>query len=134
MSTVSKRGRGPTLGDVATYQQVEKKTEATRPMIARDRHRRGPGGLPDADRLRDDVGSEDRWRLLVVQAFPRKAIVDWVSSKRWRGEWNARHRAPAGKEFLMERSGDWMDQARSDLDHARHDLEAEFYEWACFSV
>jgi len=34
----------------------------------------------------------------------------------------------------MERSSDWMDQARSDLDHARHDREAEFYEWACFSV
>jgi HEPN domain-containing protein len=27
----------------------------------------------------------------------------------------------------MERSGDWMDQARSDLEHARHDFEAEFY-------
>ena len=27
----------------------------------------------------------------------------------------------------MERSGDWMNQARSDLEHARHDLEAEFY-------
>ena len=34
----------------------------------------------------------------------------------------------------MERSGDWLIQARSDLDHARHDLEAEFYEWACFSA
>lgn len=27
-----------------------------------------------------------------------------------------------------------MEQARSDLDHARHDVEAEFYEWACFSA
>ena len=34
----------------------------------------------------------------------------------------------------MERSSDWMEQARSDLDHARHDLEAEFHEWACFSA
>lgn len=34
----------------------------------------------------------------------------------------------------MERSGDWMSQAQSDLDHAQHDLEAEFYEWACFSA
>jgi HEPN domain-containing protein len=33
----------------------------------------------------------------------------------------------------MERSADWLEQARSDLEHARHDLEAEFYEWACFS-
>lgn len=34
----------------------------------------------------------------------------------------------------MERSADWISQAHSDLDHARHDLEAEFYEWACFSA
>jgi len=34
----------------------------------------------------------------------------------------------------MERSADWMSQAHSDLDHARHDLDAEFYEWACFSA
>ncbi len=34
----------------------------------------------------------------------------------------------------MERSADWMDQARWDLDHARHDLEAKFYDWACFSA
>lgn len=34
----------------------------------------------------------------------------------------------------MERSADWMDQARGDLDHARSDLEREFYEWACFSA
>ena len=34
----------------------------------------------------------------------------------------------------MERSADWMDQARGDLDHARHDIEAEFFDWACFSA
>jgi HEPN domain-containing protein len=34
----------------------------------------------------------------------------------------------------MERSRDWMSQAESDLDHARHDVEAEFNEWACFSA
>lgn len=34
----------------------------------------------------------------------------------------------------MERSGDWMSQAESDLDHARHDVEAGFFEWACFSA
>ncbi len=34
----------------------------------------------------------------------------------------------------MERSADWMDQAEGDLDHARHDLEGAFYEWACFSA
>jgi HEPN domain-containing protein len=33
----------------------------------------------------------------------------------------------------MERSADWMDQARGDLNHARHDVEAQFYDWACFS-
>ncbi|HEY2931608.1 MAG TPA: HEPN domain-containing protein [Acidobacteriota bacterium] len=34
----------------------------------------------------------------------------------------------------MERSADWMDQARSDLDHARNDLAGSFYDWACFSA
>jgi HEPN domain-containing protein len=34
----------------------------------------------------------------------------------------------------MERSADWMDQARGDLDHARHDVQAQFYDWACFSA
>ncbi len=33
----------------------------------------------------------------------------------------------------MERSRDWMDQARGDLEHAKHDLEHGFYDWACFS-
>lgn len=33
----------------------------------------------------------------------------------------------------MERSADWLEQAQSDLEHARYDLRAEFYEWACFS-
>lgn len=34
----------------------------------------------------------------------------------------------------MERSADWMDQAQGDLEHARSDLEREFYDWACFSA
>lgn len=34
----------------------------------------------------------------------------------------------------MERSADWMDQARGDLAHARHNAEAGFHEWACFSA
>jgi len=34
----------------------------------------------------------------------------------------------------MERSADWMDQAHGDLDHARHDMDAGYYEWACFSA
>ena len=34
----------------------------------------------------------------------------------------------------MERSADWLDQARGDLDHARHDLAAGFHDWACFSA
>ena len=34
----------------------------------------------------------------------------------------------------MERSRDWMDQAQGDLRHAKADLEASFYEWACFSA
>lgn len=35
---------------------------------------------------------------------------------------------------MPERSADWMDQAVGDLEHARHDIAARFYEWACFSA
>jgi len=34
----------------------------------------------------------------------------------------------------MERSADWLDQARGDLQHARSDVERAFYDWACFSA
>lgn len=34
----------------------------------------------------------------------------------------------------MERSADWMEQARGDLEHARFDVQGRFYEWACFSA
>lgn len=34
----------------------------------------------------------------------------------------------------VERSGDWMTQARGDLSHASHDLDGGFYEWCCFSA
>ena len=33
----------------------------------------------------------------------------------------------------MERSADWLDQARGDLDHARSVVQTEFFDWACFS-
>jgi HEPN domain-containing protein len=33
----------------------------------------------------------------------------------------------------MERSADWMEQAHGDLAHARNDVQAGFYDWACFS-
>lgn len=33
---------------------------------------------------------------------------------------------------MAERSGDWLRQARRDLDSARAQRAAEFYEWACF--
>jgi len=35
--------------------------------------------------------------------------------------------------FMVERSNDWMDQAEGDIEHAKHDLEFSFYDWACFS-
>lgn len=38
---------------------------------------------------------------------------------------------------FMERSADWISQAHSDLDHARHDVEVESRQlsgWACFSA
>jgi HEPN domain-containing protein len=34
----------------------------------------------------------------------------------------------------MERSADWLDQARGDLSHAQNDLNQGFYDWACFSA
>ena len=34
----------------------------------------------------------------------------------------------------MERSADWMDQARGDLAHARSDVKRGYYDWACFSA
>jgi HEPN domain-containing protein len=34
----------------------------------------------------------------------------------------------------MERSKDWIAQAKSDLAHARSDLKENFYDWACFSA
>jgi HEPN domain-containing protein len=34
----------------------------------------------------------------------------------------------------MERSKDWIDQARGDLNHARHVRDTGFYDWACFSA
>jgi HEPN domain-containing protein len=34
----------------------------------------------------------------------------------------------------VERSADWIDQAESDLNHARSDLKNGFYDWACFSA
>ena len=37
-------------------------------------------------------------------------------------------------ELPMERSKDWMDQARGDLSHAKHVRDAGFYDWACFSA
>jgi HEPN domain-containing protein len=35
---------------------------------------------------------------------------------------------------LVERSGDWLDQAEGDLEHAKNDLKSGFYDWACFSA
>lgn len=35
---------------------------------------------------------------------------------------------------MVERSRDWIDQAKHDLEHARSDRERGFYDWACFSA
>lgn len=34
----------------------------------------------------------------------------------------------------MERSQDWLAQAKRDLAHAQMDLEQKYFEWACFSA
>ena len=33
----------------------------------------------------------------------------------------------------MERSRDWIEQAKGDILHAKNDKEHGFYEWSCFS-
>lgn len=35
---------------------------------------------------------------------------------------------------MVRRARDWLDQALRDLNHARSDLDGEYYEWACFSA
>lgn len=37
-------------------------------------------------------------------------------------------------DIKMERSQDWLDEAKSDLEHARNDMQGDFYNWACFSA
>lgn len=34
----------------------------------------------------------------------------------------------------MERSADWLKQAKRDLDRAQLDVQYAFYEWACFTA
>lgn len=34
----------------------------------------------------------------------------------------------------MERSEDWIKEARGDLQHGRNDLQDGYYNWACFSA
>jgi len=34
----------------------------------------------------------------------------------------------------LERSADWIDRAKWDLERARNDLADGFYDWACFSA
>jgi len=34
----------------------------------------------------------------------------------------------------MERSADWMKEAKGDLEHARSDIDGGFHNWACFSA
>ncbi len=35
---------------------------------------------------------------------------------------------------MANRAKDWLDQAKRDLEHARHDLLEGYHEWACFSA
>ncbi len=34
----------------------------------------------------------------------------------------------------MDRSADWLNQAKRDLDKVEHDIAEEYYEWACFTA
>jgi HEPN domain-containing protein len=67
------------------------------------------------------------------------SVSDAAAGSTLVGLWDARQACPEEGHshigaFVVERSADWMDQARSNLDHARHDLDAAFFEWACFSA
>jgi len=33
---------------------------------------------------------------------------------------------------LVERSGDWLAQAKRDLENAKYESSGQYYEWACF--
>ena len=33
---------------------------------------------------------------------------------------------------MVERSADWLAQAKRDLENARYEMTGQFYEWACF--
>jgi HEPN domain-containing protein len=35
---------------------------------------------------------------------------------------------------MAERAGDWLAQARRDLENARYNAAGEFHEWACFAA
>jgi HEPN domain-containing protein len=35
---------------------------------------------------------------------------------------------------MASRERDWLDQARRDLDSARHELAGEYFDWACFAA
>lgn len=37
-------------------------------------------------------------------------------------------------EGAMNRAGDWMEQAKADLQHARHSILSGDFEWACFAA
>lgn len=34
----------------------------------------------------------------------------------------------------VNRSNDWLNQAKRDLEKVKHDMEHAYYEWACFSA
>jgi HEPN domain-containing protein len=34
----------------------------------------------------------------------------------------------------MQRSRDWLDQAKQDLEHARQSIDLGHFEWSCFAV
>ena len=35
---------------------------------------------------------------------------------------------------MVERSEDWLREAKGDIEHAKNDLKGGFYNWACFSA
>jgi HEPN domain-containing protein len=49
-------------------------------------------------------------------------------------EWYQKSARGYPQEQKLSRAQDWLEQAKRDLEHARHDLIQGFHEWACFSA
>ena len=82
-------------------------------------------------------GEEDDVWIAAVDLCTQSVAYDLLARARRSVETVAafiQHTNETSHRRNMERSMDWMDQALGDWEHARHDLQNGFYDWACFSA